>query len=60
MQTTTHTFASHLHTFSYSMTMSMNLLLKSVDTGRNKILYKHTYQIANNLFNKYYVTLILI
>ena len=44
----------------YSMTMSMNLLLKSVDTGRNKIPYKHTYQIANNLFNKYYVTLILI
>ena len=40
--------------------MSMNLLLKSVDTGRNKILYKHTYQIANNLFNKYNVTLILI
>ena len=42
--------------------MSMNLLvlLKSVDTGRNKILYKHTYQIANNLFNKYYVTLVLI
>ena len=40
--------------------MSMNLLLKSVDTGRNKILYKHKYQIANILFNKYYVTLILI